>query len=222
MFLGYARLLFISFLFVFLTGCVNDLKKNMQLKDKIDQSKIIKDQKKQITKTIEAGPKLNNENSKDLKDSRIRISDNRSSYSEDYFSSNSNEKLFINLKGADVRAFAEAISKVTNKNIIIGKEVDSTIRARLSNINVAGAFDIILSSHGLYQVTDKNLLVLSIHNPEVAKAMEIENSEKIKRKTVNSVTEVFRIHYADLEILKNNIIEIFSKVSSEDTANSIH
>ena len=222
MFSGYARLFFIIFLFVFLTGCVNDLKKNMQLKDKIDQSKIIKDQKKQITKTIEAGPKLNNEKSKDLKDSRIRISDNRSSYSEDYFSSNSNEKLFINLKGADVRAFAEAISKVTNKNIIVGKEVDSTIRARLSNINVAGAFDIILSSHGLYQVTDKNLLVLSIHNPEVAKAMETENSEKIKRKTVNSVTEVFRIHYADLEILKNNIIEIFSKVSSEDSANSMN
>ena len=221
MFLRYTKLFLtlISILFL-LISCVNDLKKNMDFPDKIDESKIIDNQKKQIQKTIKAGPKLNNEKSKDLKDSRVRISDNRSSYSEDYFSSNTKEKLFINLKDADVRAFAEAVSKVTNKNIIVGKEVDTTIRARLSNINVAQAFDIILSSHGLYQVTDQNLLVLSIHNPEVAKAMEKENSEKITRKTINSVTEVFRIHYADINLLKTNIIEIFSKDSSEGSENS--
>ena len=220
MFIRYTKLFLLLCTIFALMSCVSDLKKNMNFPDTIDESKIIDDQKKQIQKTVEAGPKLNNDTTKDLKDSRTRLADNSSVYTENFFNANSNEKIFINLKGADVRAFAEAISKVTNKNIIVGKEVDSTIRARLSNINVAEAVDIILSSHGLYQVTDQNLLVLSIHNPEVAKAMKTENSEKIKRKTLNSVTEVFRIHYADLNILKENIIEIFSNGSSEESENS--
>ena len=209
-----------SLILFLLSACVSDLKKNIQFEDKIDQSKIIDEQKEQIAKTIESGPQLNNEETRSIIDSRTRLDYSSSTYSEAFFKLSSNEKLFINLKGADVRALAEAISRVTDRNIIVGNEVDSSIRARLNNINVASAFDIILSSHGLYQVTDKNLLVLSIHNPDVAKAMETAGSEKITRKTLNSVTEVFRIHYADLAQLKDNIIEIFSE-SSDDEGNNI-
>ena len=203
-----------------LISCVSDIKEKLQFPDKIDESKIIEDQKIQVQKTLEAGPQLNKENVNNTKNSRTRLSENINLHSEGFFKLNSNERLFINLKGADVRALAEAISKVTNKNIIVGKEVDTTIRARLNDISVASALDIILSSHGLYQVTDQNLFVLSIHNPDIAKAMETAGAEKIKRKTLNSVTEVFRIHYADLTMLKDNIIEIFSQGTTEETKDS--
>ena len=205
---------------VSLISCVSDIKEKLQFPDKIDESKIIEDQKIQVQKTLEAGPQLNKENVNNTKNSRTRLSENSNLHSEGFFKLNSNERLFINLKGADVRALAEAISKVTNKNIIVGKEVDTTIRARLNDISVASALDIILSSHGLYQVTDQNLFVLSIHNPDIAKAMETAGAEKIKRKTLNSVTEVFRIHYADLTMLKDNIIEIFSQGTTEETKDS--
>ena len=203
-----------------LISCVSDIKEKLQFPDKIDESKIIEDQKIQVQKTLEAGPQLNKENVNNTKNSRTRLSENINLHSEGFFKLNSNERLFINLKGADVRALAEAISKVTNKNIIVGKEVDTTIRARLNDISVASALDIILSSHGLYQATDQNLFVLSIHNPDIAKAMETAGAEKIKRKTLNSVTEVFRIHYADLTMLKDNIIEIFSQGTTEETKDS--
>ena len=203
-----------------LISCVSDIKEKLQFPDKIDESKIIEDQKIQVQKTLKAGPQLNKENVNNTKNSRTRLSENINLHSEGFFKLNSNERLFINLKGADVRALAEAISKVTNKNIIVGKEVDTTIRARLNDISVASALDIILSSHGLYQVTDQNLFVLSIHNPDIAKAMETAGAEKIKRKTLNSVTEVFRIHYADLTMLKDNIIEIFSQGTTEETKDS--
>ena len=203
-----------------LISCVSDIKEKLQFPDKIDESKIIEDQKIQVQKTLKAGPQLNKENVNNTKNSRTRLSENINLHSEGFFKLNSNERLFINLKGADVRALAEAISKVTNKNIIVGKEVDTTIRARLNDISVDSALDIILSSHGLYQVTDQNLFVLSIHNPDIAKAMETAGAEKIKRKTLNSVTEVFRIHYADLTMLKDNIIEIFSQGTAEETKDS--
>ena len=203
-----------------LISCVSDIKEKLQFPDKIDESKIIEDQKIQVQKTLKAGPQLNKENVNNTKNSRTRLSENINLHSEGFFKLNSNERLFINLKGADVRALAEAISKVTNRNIIVGKEVDTTIRARLNDISVDSALDIILSSHGLYQVTDQNLFVLSIHNPDIAKAMETAGAEKIKRKTLNSVTEVFRIHYADLTMLKDNIIEIFSQGTLEETKDS--
>jgi len=215
MFSRLINFLLISFILFSVIGCVDAIKNKLIFPENIDESKVIEDQKKQTQKTIKSGPQLDVEE-KEIKDSRIRLSDNSISISEEFFKINSNEKLFLNIKGADVRAVAEAISKVTNKNIIVGKEVDTTIRARLSDISVGLAFDIILSSHGLYQVTDQNLLVLSIHNPDIAKAMQTTGSEKIQRKNSNSVTEVFKIHYADLNMLKDNLIEIFTQSNSKD------
>ena len=104
---------------VSLISCVSDIKEKLQFPDKIDESKIIEDQKIQVQKTLEAGPQLNKENVNNTKNSRTRLSENSNLHSEGFFKLNSNERLFINLKGADVRALAEAISKVTNKNIIV-------------------------------------------------------------------------------------------------------
>lgn len=212
-------IIFIVFLCL-LCGCVSDIKEKLKLSSKIDDEKVIEQQKEQVAKTIKSGPQINKVKERDIEDSRKRINDGGiDNLSINFFNTNNN-KLFLNIKDADIRALAEIFSRISNKNIVVGKEVDTTIRVRLDNIYISSAFDTITSSHGLYQIINTESSILSIHNADTATAIVSSGTDKIQRKTIKSVTEVFRIHYADLEMLKKNILEIFNNGESPESNNT--
>ena len=104
----------------------------------------------------------------------------------------------------------------TNTNIIVGKEVDSQARLRLENVPVKNAFDALLSSQSLYQVLSDEGNIITIHTPEEAVKLAKSGVGKIARSTQEDVTDIFRIHYANLEDLKTSLEDIFK----EDSENS--
>ena len=110
--------------------------------------------------------------------------------------------MFTNFRDVDINAIAQIFSLATNTNIIVGKEVDSQARLRLENVPVKNAFDALLSSQSLYQVLSDEGNIITIHTPEEAVKLAKSGVGKIAKSTQEDVTDIFRIHYANLEDLK--------------------
>ena len=84
---------------------------------------------------------------------------------------------------------------------------------------VKNAFDALLSSQSLYQVLSNEGNIITIHTPEEAVKLAKSGVGKIARSTQEDVTDIFRVHYANLEDLKTSLEEIF-KEDSENSENS--
>ena len=76
------------------------------------------------------------------------------------------------------------------------------------------AFDAMLSSHSLYQVLSNEGNIVTIHNPEEALKLTQSGVGKIARSSLEKVTDIFKIHYADLEQIKTSLEEIFKNQGS--------
>lgn len=209
------------FLIIFLVGCTNSMKKNMKLDQnaKIETNKILEKQKEKITENKSLGPKPTKNI---IKNRQTRIADKKSPQSrllEKFFDKNKEQFVYMNLRDVDINAIAEIFSLATKTNIIVGKEVDSQARLRLENVPVKNAFDALLSSQSLYQVLSNEGNIITIHTPEEAVKLAKSGVGKIARSTQEDVTDIFRVHYANLEDLKTSLEEIF-KEDSENSENS--
>ena len=209
---------FYLFLIISLVGCTNAMKKNMKLEQnaKIETTEVIEKQKEKITENKNLGPQPTK---KIIQNRQTRVADKKSPQSkllEKFFDKNKDQFVYMNFRDVDINAIAQIFSLATNTNIIVGKEVDSQARLRLENVPVKNAFDALLSSQSLYQVLSDEGNIITIHTPEEAVKLAKSGVGKIARSTQEDVTDIFRIHYANLEDLKTSLEDIFK----EDSENS--
>ncbi len=210
------------FLIIFLPSCTNSMKENMKLDQnaKIQTKEIIKNQKEKIDENKILGPKPAK---KKIENRQSRIADKISPQSKllnQFFHQNKDQLVYINFRDIEINAVAEIFSLATKTNIIVGKEVNSQVRVRLDNIPVKNAFDALLSSQSLYQVLSDNGNIITIHSPEEAVKLTKSGIGKIARSTQENVTDIFRIHYANLEDLKASLEEIF-KADNENNEDKV-
>ena len=212
---------FYLFLIISLVGCTNAMKKNMKLEQnaKIKTNEVLEKQKEKITENKNLGPQPAKNK---IKNRQTRIADKKSPQSrllEKFFDKNKDQFVYMNFRDVDINAIAEIFSLATNTNIIVGKEVDSQARLRLENVPVKNAFDALISSQSLYQVLSDEGNIITIHTPEEAVKLAKSGVGKIARSTQEDVTDIFRIHYANLEDLKTSLEDIFKEESENSEKN---
>ena len=176
------------------------MKKNMKLEQnaKIETTEVLKSKKKKLQKIKTLDRNLPKKN----KNRQTRVADKKSPQSkliEKFFDKNKDQFVYMNFRDVDINAIAQIFSLATNTNIIVGKEVDSQARLRLENVPVKNAFDALLSSQSLYQVLSDEGNIITKHTPEEAVKLAKSGVGKIAKSTQEDVTDIFRIHYANLE-----------------------
>ncbi len=166
-------------------------------------------------KTLELGPKIERQSNDTLDKQR------RSFIDESYRTEDGNWKSFntsLNFVDVDIREVAQALTKVSGVNILVGDEVDATVTVKIDNVPWDKALDNILRIKGLSKSIDPEANIIRIQRPETLLARdeferkrleELAKQVAAKRIISKQVTEIFRLYYTKPQRLKAQLEQIF-------------
>ena len=112
----------------------------------------------------------------------------------------------VNFSNTDIREAMRVFAEITNKNILVGKEVDATLNVELRQIPWRMALKAILDIEDLTWTIDEKTGLIRIHTREKLKEQKTYEQEIIAKlnqeKTYNDnlvdkVTAVFQLYYVD-------------------------
>ena len=135
----------------------------------------------------------------------------------------------INLDNVDIRAAMQMMAEIVNKNILIGDEVSGFVSMQLIDVPWDKALDSLLKIKGLAMHVDHEANIIRVHKGQTLIAQEEFERDRIERMKQNlSIkrgvepleTEIIRIHYADLQTVRSQVLEMMQDFSSSGPENS--
>ncbi len=218
-------------LLVALGGCENN---KIMDKDTIHAKKFMERSGKVVQETLAIGPVI----SKSVQVSgkaKKRIFISREEVA-DYTSINKQMgiqdgifNISINLDAVDIRASMKMLSEIVNKNILIGDEVSGFVSMQLTDVPWNKALDALLKIKGLAMHVDHEANIIRIHKGQTLISQEEFERDRISRMKQNlSIkrgvepleTEITRIHYADIQTVRSQILEMMQDFNSSGPQNS--
>ena len=208
--------------------------KNIQSNEQI--SNIIKNQKTQIQSLVQFGP-TRKISTKDLSLNRKKIIDTSepitpmiASLNTDLYDSFPITLSFIN---TDIREVMQVFAEITNRNILVGKEVKATLNIELREIPWKIALKSILDIEGLTWAIDNKTGLIRIHSKDVLREQIVYDEERLKSlneqlayqaNLVPKLTAVFQLYYINSETMLKRLQEALlggQTGEGETTANTI-
>jgi len=135
----------------------------------------------------------------------------------------------INLDAVDIHAAMKMIAEIVGKNILIGDEVSGFVSMQLTDVPWNKALDALLKIKGLAMHVDHEANIIRIHKGQTLISQEEFERDRIERMKQNlSIkrgvepleTEIIRIHYADLQTVRSQILEMMQDFGSSGPENS--
>jgi len=184
--------------------------------------------------TLEIGPVISKSTQvKSLDKKRIFVSREEV---EDYTSINKQmdiqDGIFnvtINLDTVDIHAAMKMMSEIVSKNILIGDEVSGFVSMQLVDVPWNKALDALLKIKGLAMHVDHEANIIRVHKGQTLISQEEFERDRIERMKQNLsikrgveplYTEIIRIHYADLQTVRSQILEMMQDFGSSGPENS--
>jgi type IV pilus assembly protein PilQ len=218
-------------LLVAVGGCENN---KTQDKATIHAKEFMEKSEKVVRQTLEIGPVISKTVQVRDKDKK-RIFVSREEVA-DYTSINKQigiqDGIFnvnINLDAVNIRAAMQMMSEIVNKNILIGDEVSGFVSMQLIDVPWNKALDALLKIKGLAMHVDHEANIIRVHKGQTLISQEEFERDRIERMKQNLsmkrgveplVTEIIRIHYADLQTVKTQILEMMQDFNSSGPQNS--
>ncbi len=135
----------------------------------------------------------------------------------------------INLEAVDIRVAMRMMAEIVNKNILIGDEVSGLVSMQLIDVPWNKALDALLKTKGLAMHVDLEANIIRVHKGETLISQEEFERDRIERMKQNLSmkkgvepleTEIIRIHYADLQTVRSQVLEMMQDFSSSGPENS--
>ena len=123
----------------------------------------------------------------------------------------------VNFSNTDIREAMRVFAEITNRNILVGKEVDATLNVELREIPWRMALKAILDIEDLTWTIDERTGLIRIHTREKLKEQKTYEQEIIAKlneeKTYNDnlvdkVTAVFQLYYVDAATMLSRLVII--------------
>ena len=189
-----------------------------------------KEQKELISDTADLGPKVNSKSDELVKTNRrVFIDENIVTDYTKIIDKNftSTFPISVNFDNVDIRTVMETFSIVTGKNILVGDEVQGSVKARIFNEDWDDVLEAILEIKNIALTLNKDTNIVRVHTKEVISAQE---EYKIKRKAEVRKTmdlnkslepvrsEIFRLFYSDPNTVKTQVEEIIANMEAQVAA----
>ena len=221
----------IALLLLMASGCENNKTKD----DTTIHAKEFMQKSEQIVQnTLEIGPvisknlKVENLEKKRIFVSREEVAD-YTSISKQIDIQDGIFNITMNLDAVDIRAAMKMLAEVVNKNILLGDEVSGFVSIQLIDVPWNKALDALLKIKGLAMHVDHEANIIRVHKGQTLISQEEFERDRIERMKQNLsikrgveplYTEIIRIHYADLQTVRSQILEMMQDFSSNGPENS--
>ena len=185
--------------------------KNIQANEQI--SKLVSDQKEKVKNLSQFGP-TRKETQENLNLNRKKIINTTDPSSPMLASLNTDLydsfPITLSFNNTDIREVMQVFSEITNRNILVGKEVKSTLSIELRDIPWKIALKSILDIEGLTWAVDNKTGIIRIHSKDVLKEQITYDEERLKSlneqldyqaNLVPKSTAVFQLYYIDSETM---------------------
>mgnify|MGYP002725555639 CR=1 FL=1 len=220
-----------TILLIAIAGCANNITKNnstIHAKEFMNKSEQVVQETLKIGPVISKSKPVNNAEKKRIFVSREEVADytsinNQIGIQDGIFN------ITINLDYVDIRAAMKMMAEIVNKNILIGDEVSGFVSMQLIDVPWNKALDALLKSKGLAMHVDHEANIIRVHKGETLISQEEFERDRIERMKQNLLikkgvepleTEIMRIHYADLQTVRSQILEMMQDFSSSGPENS--
>ena len=194
-----------------------DKEKNIQGDEQIVE--LVKNQKAKVESLAQFGPTREISN-KDLSLNRKKIINTSepntpmlASLNTDLYES---FPVTLSFTNTDIREVMQVFSEITNRNILVGKEVQAILNIELRNIPWKIALKSILDIEGLTWAIDEKTGLIRIHGKEVLKEQITYDEERLKSlndqlnyqaNLVPKSTAVFQLYYIKAETMLKRLNE---------------
>ncbi len=220
-----------TILLIAIAGCANNITKNnstIHAKEFMNKSEQVVQETLKIGPVISKSKPVNNAEKKRIFVSREEVADytsinNQIGIQDGIFN------ITINLDYMDIRTAMKMMAEIVNKNILIGDEVSGFVSMQLIDVPWNKALDALLKSKGLAMHVDHEANIIRVHKGETLISQEEFERDRIERMKQNLLikkgvepleTEIMRIHYADLQTVRSQILEMMQDFSSSGPENS--
>ena len=194
-----------------------DKEKNIQGNEQIVE--IVKNQKEKVERLAQFGPKREISN-KDLSLNRKKIINTSepnapllASLNTDLYESFPVTLSFIN---TDIREVMQVFAEITNRNILVGKEVQAILNIELRDIPWKIALKSILDIEGLTWAIDNKTGLIRIHGKDILREQITYDKERLQTlndqldyqaSLVPKLTAVFQLYYIKAETMLKRLNE---------------
>jgi len=198
--------------------------KNIQSNEQISQ--LVNDQKEKLKNLSLFGP-TRKETQLDLNLNRKKIINTTNPSSPMLASLNTDLydsfPITLSFNNTDIREVMQVFSEITNRNILVGKEVKSSLSIELREIPWKIALKSILDIEGLTWAVDNKTGIIRIHSKDVLKEQITYDEERLKSlneqldyqaNLVPKSTAVFKLYYIDAETMLKRLNDALMGVQS--------
>jgi|TARA_B110000967_G_scaffold72845_1_gene75370 type IV pilus assembly protein PilQ len=223
----YNNIFSIAFLTIFLSACASTVL-NSDTSNLIESENFIAERKEIIAQTVALGPQIivdSNLEQKVSKNERREL--NREEIINYMDVSNDQNEIFpitINFENISIQDMAVMFSEITDRNILIGDEVQGKVTAKLIDVPWDKALDSILKIKKLAKYVDEEANIIRIHNQDVLVAQEefdlqrIEDLKKARsaQRGIEPIyTEIFRLYYTEASEVSGEILSVMNSGAEE-------
>jgi type IV pilus assembly protein PilQ len=136
-----------------------------------------------------------------------------------------NDKVSIDVQGADIQTVLRSLADFGGRNIIAGPEVKGEVTVRLREVPWMQAFDIILEANGFgWSKTEGGLIrVTTIKNLQT-EALERESAERKREDLLPLETRIYKLNFAkaeELELALKSSLSNRGEIKPESRSNSL-
>ena len=189
------------------------IEKEKNIQDTEQISKLVLEQKEKVENLAKFGP-IRKQTKKNIDLNRKKIINTQEPSTP--MLANLNADLYdsfpvtLNFTNTDIREVMQVFSEVTNRNILVGKEVKSSLTIELREIPWKIALKSILDIEGLTWAVDNKTGIIRIHNKDVLQEQITYDEERLKslnaqleyeKNLVPKSTAVFQLYYIDSETM---------------------
>ena len=196
-----------------------DLEEERNIQGNEQISNIIKNQKTKIQSLVQYGP-TRKISTKDLSLNRKKIIDTSEPITPMIASLNTDlyDSFLVTLSftNTDIREVMQVFAEITNRNILVGKEVEATLNIELREIPWKIALKSILDIEGLTWTIDNKTGLIRIHSKDVLREQIVYDEERLKSlneqlayqaNLVPKLTAVFQLYYINSETMLKRLNE---------------
>jgi len=207
-------LFFLSFFIVFLSSCSTAPEK----KELLEPKSFIEERQAAVDKSVALGPKVetSTQQEEDIRNNERRQinKEERKNYINIDKSESDVFPITVNFENVSIQDMAVMFSEITDKNILVGDEVDGKVTAKLLNVPWDDALDSILKTKKLAKHVDEKANIIRIHEQGVLVAQEefdrkriedLQKTREVQRAIEPIYTEIFRLYYTKAEEIKSEI-----------------
>ena len=228
------KIFFLLAIFIVLTSCTDftkqmtDIKSmmNTEAKDDFEPKEFVAEKQNIIQETRNLGPKVNVSNNDDKKSLRRIYIDESAITDYSKIINRTFTKTFpisINFDNVDIRTVMQTFSYITGKNILVGDEVDGSVKVKVINEKWDEVLEAILEIKNIGLTLNQNTNIVRIHKKEVIEAQEAYNTKRKAElrksiefsKSIAPVrSEIFKLFYSEPTKVKSQIEEILQNIDA--------